>query len=184
MSEPSQPSGGGGPPLRDRARSEPSGAEGAASAGAPASGRAQVLAAIPHRPPFLWVDEVVEQAADRLVARKWVDPAEPVFQGHYPDFPLLPGVLVCEAIFQAGAILLASKVPPGDARVPVMVRVQDARFKRMVRPGDVLDLEVVLDDMLLPKFDLTGKARVGGELAVSVKFSCALAPRPGAGERA
>lgn len=137
-----------------------------------------VLAAIPHRPPFLWVDEVLEQTDAKISTRKRVAPEEPFFQGHYPDFPITPGVLVLEAIFQAGAILLSERARHSDGKIPVMTKIADARFKSMVRPGDVLDIEVTLDDFLEPLFHLSGKAKVNGKLAASTKFSCALAPKP------
>lgn len=142
--------------------------------------REQVLRAIPHRPPFLWVDEVLELTPERIRASKRVAPDEPFFRGHYPDFPLTPGVLVCEAVFQAGAILLAGRAADRVAagEVPVLTRIQDARFKTMVRPGDTLELEARVTEQVGPAFWLEGKATVGGKLAVSVKFTCALTPRP------
>ncbi len=142
--------------------------------------REQVLAAIPHRPPFLWVDEVLELTERAIRATKRVDPAEPFFAGHYPDFPITPGVLVCEAMFQAGAILLSSRAKEQLAAglMPVMTRIKDTRFKAMVRPGDVLELEVELEDALDKLFHLKGRAKVNGKLAASTSFACALAPRP------
>jgi 3-hydroxyacyl-[acyl-carrier-protein] dehydratase len=142
--------------------------------------RERVLAAIPHRPPFLWVDAIVEQTDSMIKTTKRVDPAEPFFAGHYPEFPITPGVLVCEAIFQTGAILLASRARDKIAAglLPVMTRIKDTRFKTMVRPGDVLELEVELEDALETLFHLKGRAKVGGKLAVSTSFACALAPRP------
>jgi 3-hydroxyacyl-[acyl-carrier-protein] dehydratase len=139
---------------------------------------ARVLEAIPHRPPFLWVDTIVEQTPGRILTSKRVSPDEPFFKGHYPDFPITPGVLVLEAIFQAGAILLSDKARSSEGKIPVITKVQDARFKSMVRPGDVLELEVTLDDALEPLFHLSGKARVDGKLAASCRFAVALAPRP------
>ena len=144
----------------------------------------QVLAAIPHRPPFLWVDEVValDAAAKTIHARKFVDPETPCFAGHYPDFPLLPGVLVCAAIYQSGAVLLATvaKDQLRDGLIPVLTRGRDSRFRRMVRPGETLDLEVEVEDGLGTVFQLAGTAKVAGELAVKAKFSVALVPHPGA----
>jgi 3-hydroxyacyl-[acyl-carrier-protein] dehydratase len=141
---------------------------------------AEVLQAIPHRPPFLWVDEVTERDAERLVTKKWIDPELPVFQGHYPDFPLLPGVLICEALFQTGALLLADKAKDQLAQglVPVLTRVKDTRFRAMVRPGDTLEVEVILEESISKLFHLRGKARVGGKVAVSATFALALAPKP------
>jgi len=66
----------------------------------------EILNTIPHRPPFLFVDEIVEQDDERIHTRKTVDADEPFFKGHYPDYPIMPGVLVCECVFQAGALLI------------------------------------------------------------------------------
>ena len=78
----------------------------------------QILNAIPHRPPFLFVDEIVEQTDDHIVTRKRIDPEEPFFKGHYPDYPIMPGVLICECVFQAGAILMSTKYPSKIIRFP------------------------------------------------------------------
>lgn len=138
----------------------------------------KVMAAIPHRAPFLWVDEILEQTDDTIRTTKRVAPEEPFFKGHYPDFPITPGVLVLEAIFQAGAILLSERARRSEGKIPVMTRISDARFKTMVRPGDVLEIDVKLEDALEPLFHLSGRASVNGKLAASVKFACALAPKP------
>lgn len=153
--------------------------EGGAEGGAKAPIDPRVLAAIPHRPPFLWVDRIVEQTAEKIVTTKRVDPDEPFFKGHYPEFPLTPGVLICEAIFQAGAILL-SELARKDAagRVPVLTKIGDTRFKSMVRPGDEITCEVTITDVLPPLYHCKGKALVNGKLAVSTTFGVALAPRP------
>lgn len=146
---------------------------------------ARILDAIPHRPPFLWIDELLEQTPEKLRALKRVDPEEPCLRGHYPGFPLLPGVLVLEAIFQAGAVLLAERIQSAQEQgmIPVLARARDAKFKRMVRPGDRLELEVRLVDALGKAFKLAGEARVGGELAASVEYMVALVPAaPPAGE--
>lgn len=141
---------------------------------------ARVLDAIPHRPPFLWVDEVVSQSEERIETRKWVDPESDFFRGHYPDFPITPGVLVCEAIFQTGAILLATRCKDllAEGMLPVMTRIKDTRFRAMVRPGDTLEIEVVLEDAISKLFHLKGKARVNGKVAVSCSFAVALAAKP------
>ncbi len=144
----------------------------------------RILEAIPHRPPFLWVDQIVELSDDRIVTTKHVSPAEECFKGHYPDFPITPGVLICEAIFQSGAILLSQRAKDEIAQglVPVMTRIKDTKFRTMVRPGDTLEIEVKLDDALGKLFHLSGKAQVGGKVAVKTSFACALAPKPQAEE--
>lgn len=131
--------------------------------------------AIPHRPPFLFIDRVLEMDENRIVAEKWLDPSLDFFRGHYPGFPIMPGALTCESIFQAGAILLSGRLEKG---VPVVTRIKDAKFKRMIMPGDTITLETRIDDRLGAAFYMKGAARVGGKLAVSVSFTCTAAPLP------
>ncbi len=105
----------------------------------------EIKAAIPHREPFLLVDEIVEQSDNRIVCRKRFTGDEFWYRGHYPEFPLTPGVLLCEAAMQAGAVLLASHIAAGQGGVPVATRMNNVKFKAMVRPGDTIELEVELD---------------------------------------
>jgi len=136
------------------------------------------LAAIPHRPPFLFVDEVVAVTDRRIVTRTLADPNADFFRGHYPGRPVMPGVLVCECCFQAGALLIAHRLGSNLASlgVPVLTRIQDARFRRMVLPGQTLDVEVTLDDELNGAYFLTGRVTVAGQPAVRVTFACTQAP--------
>jgi 3-hydroxyacyl-[acyl-carrier-protein] dehydratase len=138
----------------------------------------EILSLIPHRPPFLFVDEVVEATNDRIITRKFVDPKSDFFKGHYPNRPVMPGVLICEAAFQAGALLIARRLGGAGATpesVPVVTRIRDARFKRMVRPGETLDVEVSVDDELDECYFMTGRVRVDGALAVRVEFAAMMA---------
>jgi 3-hydroxyacyl-[acyl-carrier-protein] dehydratase len=128
---------------------------------------------IPHRPPFLWLDEVVKITEDSIRARKHLDPALPVFEGHYPHFPVLPGVLQCEACFQAGAVLIAKSHPVGPGQVPVVTRQNNTRFRRLVRPGETLDIEVTLTEKLANAFFLSGKVSVNGQTSLRLDFACA-----------
>lgn len=137
----------------------------------------QIQAAIPHRPPFLLLDEIVVWEEQRIVCRKTWRADEYFYAGHYPDYPLTPGVLLCEAAMQAGAVLLSKFVPNGDEKVPVATRLNDVRFKQMVRPGDTVEIEAKLNERLSEAFFLTGKVTVGGKLAVRLEFACTLAPR-------
>lgn len=130
---------------------------------------------IPHRAPFLWIDEVVELSDSRIVARKHIPPDLDVFKGHYPHFPILPGVLQLEAAFQAGAILIAETQNVGAGNVPVVTRVNNTKFRSMVRPGDTLDIEVTLTETIANAFFLTGKVSVGGKVTVRLEFACAAA---------
>jgi 3-hydroxyacyl-[acyl-carrier-protein] dehydratase len=134
----------------------------------------EIHAAIPHRAPFLLVDEIVERSDTRIVCRKRFTGDEYFFAGHYPGFPLVPGVLLCEAAMQAGAVLLSDKMA-GDGRVPVATRMNDVRFKRMVRPGETVDIEVELKERMADAFFLTAKVTCGGKLATRFEFACTMA---------
>ena len=135
--------------------------------------------AIPHRPPFRFVDDVVELSTDRIIATKFVDPESDFFRGHYPGEPVMPGVLICECCFQAGALLIAHVRGGswGDDGIPVVTRIRDARFKRIVRPGSTLRVEVVLDETLDQAYYLTGRASVEDSVVARVSFACMLAER-------
>ena len=130
--------------------------------------------AIPHRPPMLLVDEIVTREGDRIVCRKTFRPEEFFFQGHYPDFPIVPGVILCEAAMQAGAILLSEFMQEGDG-VPVATRLNDVKFKKMVRPGDTIQMEVTLQERLANAFFLRAKVSCDGKLAVRFDFACTVA---------
>lgn len=140
--------------------------------------RDQILELLPHRPPFLWIDEVVECDGQRLVARKHLPADLDVFRGHYPHFPVLPGVLQLEAAFQAGAILIARIAPPAPGQVPVVTRIQSTQFRRLVRPGETLTLEVELTERLANAYFLKAKVTVDGQTAARVEFACTAAPAP------
>jgi len=141
--------------------------------------RDEIERCIPHRPPFLWIDEVVEINENSLRARTFVDPNNEVFAGHYPRFPVLPGVLLCEMALQAGAILIAKLQALAEGAVPVATRLNNAQFRRMVRPGDTVETEVVLTERLANAYFLTGKLTVDGRLAARLEFACAAAPIEG-----
>jgi 3-hydroxyacyl-[acyl-carrier-protein] dehydratase len=135
----------------------------------------QIYAAIPHRPPFLLVDEIVSQDENRIVCRKTFEPAEYFYQGHYPHFPITPGVLLCEACMQAGAILLSRHVARESAGVPVATRMNEVRFKRMVKPCETIEIEAELTERLGDAFYLKGRVRCEGKLCVSLEFACTMA---------
>ena len=139
------------------------------------SSQAAVLSAIPHRPPFLFIDEVQLREPNRIVCRRTFAADEGFFAGHFPDFPLVPGVILCEAAMQAGAILLAERAADGGKRVPVATRLNNVRFKQMVRPGDAIEIDVTLDDEVSGAYFLTAKVTCGGKLAVRLEFACTLA---------
>jgi len=135
--------------------------------------REEIQDVIPHRDPFLWLDEVIEMSEGIIYARKVVSAELEVFQGHYPNFPVLPGVLQLEAIFQAGAVLIGKSIEMESGQVPVVTRVNNVQFRKMVRPRDVLDLEVQLEEQIANAFMLKGKASVAGKVTARVEFVCA-----------
>ena len=138
------------------------------------------LESIPHRAPFLFVDEIVEVSYQRIHTRKLADPEADFFRGHYPGQPVMPGVLLCECCFQAGALLIAHRLGADAASqgLPVVTRIQNARFKRIVHPGQILDVEAVLDDVLDNAYFLTGRVTIDGQLVVRVTFACMQSDSP------
>ena len=137
--------------------------------------RQAIYDAIPHREPFLLVDEIIEQNESRIVCTKTFSGSEDFFAGHYPNFPLVPGVLLCEAAMQCGAILLSRHLAHADGKAPVATRMNDVRFKRIVRPGETIRMEVELVERLADAFFLKAKVTVDGKLAVRFEFACTAA---------
>jgi 3-hydroxyacyl-[acyl-carrier-protein] dehydratase len=138
---------------------------------------AEIHAAIPHREPFLLIDEIVERSDKRIVCRKRFTGQEFFYAGHYPDFPLTPGVLLCEAAMQAGAVLLSKYTSEMGDAVPVATRMNDVRFKRMVRPGETIEIEVELVERLSDAFFLKAKVSCDGKSAVRLEFACTAVAR-------
>ena len=135
-----------------------------------------ITSRIPHRPPFLWLDRVVEITGESIRAEKTIPVDLDLFRGHYPDYPLLPGVLLCEAVFQAGALLIGELLKDEEkiSGVPVLTRIIGARFKREVLPGDTIELRATLKEQFGPAWFLKGSVHVHGKVAVQVEFACAL----------
>ncbi len=140
----------------------------------------EVLNAIPHRPPFLFVDEVVEETEDTLTARRYVPETEAFFQGHYPNNPIMPGVLISEAVFQTGAILMsrlfADKIKEDPTLVPVLSKITNARFKSIVRPGDTLLITAKYKESMSNFSFMDGSVKTeDGRRVMNVSFCVALA---------
>ena len=133
-----------------------------------------ILNAIPHRPPFLFVDEIVEQTQDSIRTRKKIRPEEPFFKGHYPDRPIMPGVLLLECLFQAGSILMSKRFGFKEGGVPVITRVQNVKFKNAVVPGDELEIAVTYLENVGPAHYMKGKAAANGKTVVTAEFTTML----------
>jgi len=137
----------------------------------------QILKQLPHRYPFLLVDRVLElEKGKRIKALKNVTINEPFFPGHFPHRPVMPGVLMLEALAQAAALLAfdAMDASPNDETVYYFAGIDGARFKRPVEPGDQLILEVELLRMKAGIFKFKTRAMVGDELAVEAELTCAM----------
>ncbi|HVO26294.1 MAG TPA: 3-hydroxyacyl-ACP dehydratase FabZ [Candidatus Margulisiibacteriota bacterium] len=133
----------------------------------------EIAALLPHRFPFQFIDRVLEfEDGVRIVALKNVSINEPYFRGHFPEQPLMPGVLICEALAQAAALLAhRSSDGVGRGRVCVLAGLDRVRFRRPVLPGDQLYLEVVLQKRRRPMWKMSGTARVDGHVTAEAELS-------------
>ena len=135
----------------------------------------EVLRRIPHRPPFLFVDEILSESADGLVAQRAWRADEDFYGGHYPGAPITPGVILCEAVFQTGALYLSKALaaegqPTG---VPLLVKISDVRFRSPVYPGDVVRIEVKKKDVMAGFYIMTGSIKRGDTRVLNLEFSVA-----------
>jgi 3-hydroxyacyl-[acyl-carrier-protein] dehydratase len=139
----------------------------------------EIMAILPHRYPFLLIDRVVEmERKKRIVALKNVTANEPHFTGHFPDYPLMPGVLMVEAIAQAGGALLLTEFPDRDQKLMVFTGIDNAKFRRPVVPGDQLRIEVTVINWRRTAVKMLGIATVEGKIACEATVTCMLVPRP------
>ncbi len=132
----------------------------------------QITQLLPHRYPFLFIDRVEEfESGQKIVALKNVTVNEPFFRGHFPDLPIMPGVLICEALAQAAAIILHDTLrQEAVERVAVLTGIDNARFRRPVIPGDQLRLEVSLSRRHAPLWKFHGQASVAGQAVADVNL--------------
>jgi len=133
---------------------------------------------IPHRPPFLFIDRILEIHENGARTSLTIRPDFPFFEGHYPGNPIMPGVLMCEAVFQTGAIFLSEHLKSDsltdDSATPVLSRIRDARFKRMVKPGDEIEISVTMGDKMGQFYTMTGEVRKEGKTALTLSYALAM----------
>jgi 3-hydroxymyristoyl/3-hydroxydecanoyl-(acyl carrier protein) dehydratase len=134
--------------------------------------RREIETMIPHRPPFLWIDRVEElEPGTRCVAVKFVDPADPIFAGHFPAKPILPGVLLIEAVAQTAGVMLGSAAPQGAGELALLAAVNRFKFFKSVTPGQELRIETrKLADAGRMAY-IGGTVWVGGEIVASGELS-------------
>lgn len=139
-----------------------------------------ITALIPHRPPFLWVDRIISYEPGTIITEKVIPADLDIFKGHYPGNPIMPGVILCEALFQTGALLIARMTEDDqgsalntNSGIPVLTRIGGARFKRPVRPGSTIQMQVILKEKIAGAWFMKGTLRVTEKTAVQVDFSCA-----------
>jgi 3-hydroxyacyl-[acyl-carrier-protein] dehydratase len=134
----------------------------------------EIMAIIPHRYPFLLIDRILElEPGLRAVGEKLVSANEPQFTGHFPGNPIMPGVLIVEALAQTGAVAALS-LPENAGKLALFAGIDGARFKRVVRPGDVLRLEVTMEKFRRGIGKSAARATVGGQLACEAELLFAI----------
>lgn len=132
---------------------------------------------LPHRYPMLLVDRIEELEAQRIVGIKNVTVNEPFFMGHFPDFPVMPGVLIVEAMAQVAGVLVLSQIPDRDKKLVLLAAVEQAKFRKPVRPGDQLRIEMKVGKIKPTVAKMYGTACVDGAVVAEAEVLCKLANR-------
>jgi len=138
----------------------------------------EILKILPHRYPFLLIDRVIDlERRQKIVAIKNVTINEPFFQGHFPNLPIMPGVLIVEAIAQAGGALLLTEIEDRDDKLMVFTGIERARFRRPVLPGDQMRIEVEVKAWRITAVRMEGKVFVGEKRVAEATVTCQLVDR-------
>ena len=139
----------------------------------------EIMGILPHRYPFLLIDRVLEmEPRQRIVAIKNVSANEPQFTGHFPDFPIMPGVMTIEAMAQAGGALLLTEIPDRESKLMVFTGIEKASFRKQIVPGDQLRIEVSVLNWRSRVVKMQGVCTVDGSVAAEAVITCMLVPRP------
>ena len=135
----------------------------------------EILDHIPQREPFLFIEDILERSQDSITTSKKLTGDEDFFRGHFPGRPVFPGVLMCEAVFQTGALLMSLRgESSGDNKTALVTRVQNAKFKNMVKPGDALQIKVDFVEMLANAAFMKGKITCEGKTVMTIEFAATI----------
>lgn len=134
-----------------------------------------ILDNIPQREPFLFIETVLERTENSITTGKTLTGKEDFFRGHFPGSPIFPGVLMCEAVFQTGALLMSLRDEgTGSSKKALVTRIQGAKFKNIARPGDELQIKVDFVEMLANAAFMKGKITAGGSTIMTIEFAATL----------
>jgi 3-hydroxyacyl-[acyl-carrier-protein] dehydratase len=134
-----------------------------------------ILANIPQRDPFLFIENIEERSENSITTSKKLTGEEDFFRGHFPGRPVFPGVLMCEAVFQTGALLMALRgEAAGNSKTALVTRIQNTKFKNMAKPGDHLMITVTFIEMLANAAFMKGKISCEGKTIMTIEFAATL----------
>lgn len=133
---------------------------------------------LPHRYPMLLVDRIEELEEERIVGIKNVTANEPFFMGHFPEYPVMPGVLIVEAMAQVAGVLVLKTIPDRKSKLVLLASIEGAKFRRPVRPGDQLRIEMKVGKRKASVAKMYGQATVDGNVVAEAEVMCKLAERP------